>query len=246
MKKYNTIIFCLLFLLVPLTSDSKETSEKKITVYGNATMNVPADQARLTFMVRGTGSSLREAVANAGTKVEKVANALFSLGLKKDNLQVSKFHSGENYYDKAFLSSKRDYEAVISVIATIDDLTLLESTIFTVSEHEVKSITSIVYSLKDDSEVKEKILNMAIENAKKKASSMAGKLGMKLDKVLEIAEVQLSEPVSYKEPMILYERTMKLRKLRTESSDLVPVLPETINVEASIIASFELYGNGVE
>jgi len=108
------------------TADESEITPGHISVLGTAEVKAPADQAELYFSVTGFGSTLRQAVERAREKVMAISQDLLAIGLVKKNLRTSRFYSGENAGGKAFLSSKKDYQAVIAVLVTIDNLDLLE------------------------------------------------------------------------------------------------------------------------
>ncbi|MGH7597580.1 MAG: SIMPL domain-containing protein [bacterium] len=188
MKTIQTFLAALLFVITQ-HSRGQEIKSHQIIVYGNAEVKATANQAELNFSIKGFGSSLRIAVDNAQKQVAETTKRLFDLGLKKGNLNTSHFHSGENYSNKAFLSSKKDYQAIITTFVTVDSLDLLEPVIFALSENGVEHISSIGFSLKDDTALETSARKQAITNAKQKAEEMAKHLALELGDVIHIEEL---------------------------------------------------------
>lgn len=98
--------------------------------------------------------------------------------------------SGENYGDKAFLSSSRDYKANIITSIKTDSLELLKSIIFTISESNVESISEIYFSWKDEIGLRRRARMEAGLKAKEKAEDIGKSLGVKVGKVISIDELQ--------------------------------------------------------
>lgn len=174
-----------------------EVKQNQITVLGSVVLNEIADQASLSFRVKGVGENLRQAVENAMTKTKDLTDKLLGLGIKKNNISTSDFTSGENYGDKAFLSSSRDYQAVIVTMIKTDSLPLIQPVLFILSESKVESISSILFSRKDELDLRRRARIEAGLKAKEKAVDIAKALGVKVGKVMLIEEVQPTQTVNY-------------------------------------------------
>ena len=185
--------FTLLLLIIILSASSSYCQEfdvNRLVAFGSIEVSTPADNASFSFEIEGVGSSLNEAVNEAKSRVSLISGALFENGLDKNSLRTSYFHSGENYGDKSFLSSKRDYKARITVLVNIDSLDLLESSIIIVSEAEPEKISNIKFSLKDFEQIKIDALEKAVLKSKEKANILASKMGAKLGNILFIEEIR--------------------------------------------------------
>jgi transposase len=104
MKIYKAIIGVLLLSSFLIAQDS---NEKTITSFGRIELNIPADYATFSFKVITEGSSLREALDKANTKIAQVTKDIRKTGLPKRNISTSRFQTGENYGAKSFFSSKK-------------------------------------------------------------------------------------------------------------------------------------------
>lgn len=155
-----------------------------IEVTGMAEITVKTDEASFSFTVSATGSSLREAVKKARSKISETIDKLKSEGVKEKQIQTSRFFSSENYGDKAFLSSSRDFKSSITATITLKDLKLLEAAVFIVSESKPDYISDISFDLDDDTKYKNEALQMAIQDAYTKAKMMASASNSKVGKLL--------------------------------------------------------------
>ncbi len=173
-----------------LTAQESRPTANQITVIGSVEVKELANQASLTFSVKGVGSSLRLAVEDANKKVKVVTDKLVRLGIPSSNIATSQFYSSENVGDKAFLSSSRDYQATLTTMVTIDSLSVLEAVLYAISESEVQNISNISFSIKDELDLRKRTRVAAAKKAQEKATDIAGALGVKLGRVVSIEEVE--------------------------------------------------------
>lgn len=167
---------------------AQEVKEHRIAVFGNSEMQVPADVAEFSFSVKGVGSTLRGAVEDATRKVQSISNRLLKIGVVEKNISTGSFYSAENFGDKSFRSSTRDYQTTMEVFIRIDSLSILDKVIFSVSEGQIESISNISFSLKKADAIKNTALREAVKKAKEKAEAMAAQLGVTLGGVVMMEE----------------------------------------------------------
>jgi uncharacterized protein len=194
----NIIVSMTLFLIMTgfVSAQQFEEKQRQITVLGSVVLNEIADQASLSFRIKGVGVNLRQAVEDAMTKTKDLTDKLILLGINKNNISTADFTSGENYGDKAFLSSSRDYQAVIVTFIKTDSLSLLQPVLFLLSESKVESISTISFSRKDELELRRNTRIAAGLKAKEKALDISNALGVKIGKVLFIEEIQSTQTMS--------------------------------------------------
>lgn len=182
----------LLFMSLALSSYAQESQlkENQISVLGAVELKEVADQASFTFSVKGVGETLRLAVEDANAKVKAVTDKLLKLGVPSSKIATSQFYSGENYGDKSFWSSKRDYQAVLTTLVTVDSIGLVESVLFALSEGEISNVSNVSFGLKDELGMRRKARIAATLKAKEKAQDITGALGVTLGRVLSIEETK--------------------------------------------------------
>jgi len=176
-----------LFIVTNLFSQ-QYLGDNKLVVEGEATKIIESDRASFDFSVTGFGKSLKDAISDARTKVSDATKVLTQNNIPEENISTSTFESGENFGDKAFLSSSKDYKTLMSVYVIVDSLKNLEEIIVDLSEIGIESISNLNYSLHNIGRYIKEIKKEAIRNAKSKAEMIAEEFNVKLQKVIYIEE----------------------------------------------------------
>lgn len=206
-----------------------------IIVSGSSKTEIAADRASFYFEVSGFSDDLNSAVKSAQEKVDLISRKLFQIGLSESNLTTSQFKSSENFGDKAFLSSKRDFKALIKVQVNIDNISLLEPVINTVSIMNPDYISTLTFSLKNIEAVKILTIKEAVEKAKQKASSICESLKINLGTPLYVEEIQNN---NYPYP---FNSVVNLKGVvNEETTQVSSIFVENINVEASVKVIFSI------
>ena len=187
MKKILIVIAILILLSISLFSD--EIRNDKINLIGEAEMSIINDQAHLDFTVEGFGSTLREAVENAKKKVTNISKELFQIGVQRDDLSTLDFFSGNNYKNKKFLSTKKDYRTEITTKISTDSLNILEEIILTLSDNKVENISNVNFTLSNYNEYKKECRELALKNAKEKADQISKELNITINGVYFVEEL---------------------------------------------------------
>jgi len=221
MKQFFLLFVLLLGVSNIISAQQDEINRDYISMIGSVELKEVADQASFYFTIKGVGETLRLAVEDAENKTKTLSEKIIQLGIKKKNLSTSDFLSGENYGDKAFLSSSRDYQATISTLIKTDSLNLLRPLLFLISEAEVENISNISFSLKDELGLRRRARIEAGLKAREKAEDITGALGVKLGKVLTIEEIQ---------PTQTYTNQNQLLRVRGGYNYPNPFNPGTYNV----------------
>ena len=200
MKIYSLLII----LILTTTCLSQEVKDNQLTVYGKVKVFAQADRASITLHIKGTGSSLKNAFDDAKTQMNTISTKLNNIGLGEKEISTSFFQSSENYGDKAFLSSKKDYRATMTVTITTDSLELLEPIVIILSEGEVENISNISFELINYFDFRKKGLEKAISKAREKADLICKELGISYDKILSVEEIESPDLVN--EPKFSWQR----------------------------------------
>lgn len=188
MNRFNVALLLTFVAITFSNAQDHQPAPNQISVSGSVELREIANQASFTFTVKGVGSSLRLAVENANMKVKIVTDKLLHLGVSTHNIATSQFYSGENYGNKAFLSSSRDYQATLVTLVMVDSLPLLEPILYATSESEIENVSNISFSMKDELDVRRRARVAAAMKAKEKAGDMARALNVTLGQVISIDE----------------------------------------------------------
>jgi len=192
MHKHLALFSLLASTIALCVAQTPPPAPRSITVNGSVELKAIADQAALSFSVKGVGSSLRAAVQQATDKMEMITKLLRSQGIGAKQISTSQFYTGENYGDKSLFSSRRDYRAVIAAQVRVDSLQILQPVLYALADAEIESISSISFSLRDELGLKRRARTAAAAKAREKAQDIATALGASVGNVIAVEEIQLS------------------------------------------------------
>lgn len=254
MKKTSLISIALLIFSAFLFAQQGDPKQPQITVNGSVELKEVADQASFTFSVKGVGPSLRLAVQHATEKTEALKKELASVGVNPNQLSTSDFFSGENYGDKAFLSSSRDYRAVITAQVRIDSLHTIQPILYILADAEVGSLSNIKFSYKDELGLRRRARMAAANKAREKADDIAKTLGATVGRVIQVEEIQIN--YSYRNDDANYFNSLRssqaypnpfnpVRVSIVEKPDIdesrgSELFAQTVSVQSQVRVTFEL------
>ncbi len=184
-----SVVFCLLLSVSVIADEKTECKPNTLTVSGKIKVTAKADKATISFTITGEGKSLEKAFGRVRAKMDSVATRLIAIGIDKNELSTSFFHTGENFGDKAFLSSKRDFKTSTSTTLTTNKLELLEDVIIVLSESKVENISGIKFELDNYEQIRLDALRDATSKAREKAEVMLDVMGSKIVEVLKVSTV---------------------------------------------------------
>jgi uncharacterized protein YggE len=225
-----------------LYSQLLEQKTNYISVQGSVELKEIADQASLSFNVRGVGASLRQAVENADKTTKTITDKLIALGVKDKDISTSSFFSGENRGDKAFLSSSRDYQANISTMIKVDSLKLLQPVLFAISESNVQNISQITFSLKDEVSFRKRARVEAALKAREKAEDIGKALNVIVGKAITIDEFPPSQTNAMVRGINASYNTISVSGLQMGVDESIGsgFFAQTISVTSQVYVTFEL------
>lgn len=168
---------------------AQSASEPEISVMGTGHVRVMADQVTIVFTLRGVGKTLEEAFKNTSRQLDTIQRGLAIVGLSKEEIYISSFRSEENYGNKAFLSSKRDYRTVTDVTITTQKLELIEKIIVCLNQYSIERIMSIDFGIVDVERALRQALKKATESAIESADSIATTVKAKRGDIIFIEEI---------------------------------------------------------
>ena len=227
MKTYIKAIF--LILLFPFICMA-EDSTPKISVTGFAKEKVTPDEINWSLTITSKDKNL-ETLANAHTDIaSKVLKALKSLGVKKENLKTSQMRFNEEWNYSGRKRFKDGYVASTNVNFKFNDFSKYLPVWKKLSEYEQVAVNSANFSFSKVKEIREKLKNKALLNAKEKAQDMVKTLGLSLGEVLYISES--SSPVVRPR----YQKEVSLASARAEA----PIEPGSTDITSSVFVDFRI------
>ncbi len=167
----------LLIVLITLSVQAQST-EKFIRIIGNAKHEFNADGLKLTIKISETKESKYKETKAASFEenFNRFLDTLNSVGIKNDRLKLADIN-----FSKYSRGLSKDYFLTLN---NIDDLDKLSNKTF-----EGFSISKIMYTFNNiDKDIENKMAIQAIEDAKRKAKTLAAEINKKVGKILNIED----------------------------------------------------------
>ena len=162
----------------------------QMTVTGSATLEVSPDCADLTMTF--TVDNGKPGIATAGVDAKEAAlvAALHKIGVEPTDIKLSQLNLEPVYEPNPEGWAQitiHAYRAQITVTATTHDFGKVSAMMEAGADAGATSLSS-QFRRSDLPELKKKVRDMALAAAKEKASQTAGSLGIKLGRVVSVAE----------------------------------------------------------
>ncbi|MBC8192825.1 MAG: SIMPL domain-containing protein [FCB group bacterium] len=182
----NSVI---IILLIPMLLFSGDLDRLSIEVYGSANIDIRADEVSIVFGVSETGKSLDDAYSKMKRRVDDTIDKLKKYQAQPDNVFISDFQSGENYWGGSPFTKTDNFKASTTVTVTDLPVNHVESIILELGRNEIEHILNVTYSSSAANETKIKARQKALEAAKTKAHEMARAMSIKVGPVTKIEEL---------------------------------------------------------
>lgn len=193
-------------------SFSALAAERTIQVQGNCDLEVIPDKGKITFQAENQSKNQTEAVAKTNKQINKLKEEI--LGLKLSGLEFKttsyqvfpvKEYEKEKYVDKGT-------RATLALEVSSTDIAKLGETMVIASKLGIQSVNQLTTYLSLEKTKSEylKCLDVAADDARKKAEQVAKKLGFKVGDVYSIQENPGSVPQPIPMQAMLMERSAKM------------------------------------
>jgi len=163
-----------------------------LTMAGEGSASAAPDQATVTSGVTSEGKTAREAVDANSKAMGALIDALKKAGIQAADLQTSGFSVQPRYAAPKEGSGEAPhidgYEVRNQVTVRIRDLTRLGAVLDTAVATGSNQIDGVAFGLADAAPVLDKARQAAVADAKRKAELTAQAAGVKLGRILTIAE----------------------------------------------------------
>lgn len=244
MKKLCLFIIIFLFSLTNFAHCEHQKECYKITkinVSGNATVNIPADQIKISLSVINTGKIPEEAIKENAGKMNVLIKALKEIGLTDKELKTSDYNLSPNWTPKPENPDRNWIPEIISYTVSntlsikTEKLELTGKVIESVVSKGANKIDFINYDLSKPENYKADAIKQAIANAKIYANAIAESTGIKIGK---IQEINLSEPYlhtlsnNYAEKMNILMDAAGVKN--AEPSKVPEIIRGNVTISASI------------
>ena len=237
-------ITIVLILAMPLSgyaqsqiSPAVSVAQKMIQTYGEAELTSQPDLAQISLSIETHSKLADDAVEENARIANAVRQALLDFGLSKDNLKTGSYRlrsyrelSRENPdIEKELLYYQATNEIIVSTaqldkVGEIIDLMVISG---------ANNINYISFELRDPQDLMIHALEMATQQAYRKAKAIAESIGEAIETVHSIRE-EKTDYTPYRFQSNMLQREMTVSALPT------PISPDEVTVRATVITEFSL------
>lgn len=174
-------------------------SKRSITVTGSANRQDANQLASFNATVSSKNADKTIAMAEVNQKSERLISALKEFGVADKDLKTQSlniYREQSPYWEDGVQKYRDgDWNASISVDITLRDISKSSDLTSLLAEADISNMWGPNYSLNEDEPEKDALLKQAFDNAKVKANSLAGGMGLRVGEVLSVVEGLESSPV---------------------------------------------------
>lgn len=208
----------------------KDPLANSITVNGKGEAVSIPDVATFSFSVTETAKTVDEAQAKATTKIDATLKALKDGGVNDKDIKTLSYNINPHYeYIEGSCvaggpcrpgkSVPTGYDVSQSVEVKIRDLKKAGALFSSVGAAGIQNVNGLTFSIDDIETIKSKARNLAIENAKEKAKTLAKQLGVSLVRITSFFDGS-EEPPFYASAM-----TGEMMKTLSTPAVMTPQVP---------------------
>lgn len=224
--------------LPPQTASAGNTpageAKRTLSAAGQGTIKASPDIAYITLgVITEHGNAKAAQQANAAA-MDKITTAIKGAGIKPEDIKTVNYSIYPRYdYHKETGESKiTGYTVNNSIQVTVRDITKAGNIIDLAAQNGANTSSQISFGLSDYEKHYNEALKMAVENARKRASTMAGALDIKLGMPSTV-----TENGGYTPPVIHYGYQAGMAK--AEDAAATPVSAGSIEIQASVSLTYE-------
>ena len=169
MRKFSLVglvmALCILFSCSLVQAQDLRT----ISVDGSSTIKVAPDKATISISIENTAKDAKLASAQNAQIMQNIQSAILGLAITKDKMQTTNYNLYPVYNTKDNSREIIGYNVSNEITVTIDNIDMVGTVIDTAINAGASNVNSIEFGLKDSQVYKDKVLQQAIADAKRKA-----------------------------------------------------------------------------
>lgn len=236
MKK---IIAILVFSICSISTFSQTNSGNEIMAQGSSKTKVKPDLAYLRVTIEKENQVERNAIKELNEEIDKLQKVLFKIGFTEKNIKISDYKVSSNKND----DNKKEYSATntLSIDFSLNNKVIeafyQEIQIENIKDLDVEFETKISAEL--ENRVRQKLVQIAIADAKSYAENVANTLNVTINNVKQVSKFSPRDyfTASEKVSEMKFDKTMAASAPKT-SFDKFEV--EEIELEENITIVYEI------
>lgn len=212
-----------------------EMQKNVVTVVGSGKLSVKPDIAYLSIGVVTEAKTAKEAQSANATKVAALTKLLKETwGISDKDIQTGQFYVQPNYtYSDKEGQQIKGYSAQHSLEVTYRDLAKVGQLLDAVSAAGANRIDNIRFSTENPDQYQDQVIQKAMDDAGKKASSIAKAAGRQLGIALSISQGSAATPYSM-------ENYQMKSAVMDQAAGSTAVEPGEIDVQTTLTVMYEL------
>ena len=222
-------IFALAFLIYsPLASAETHL----LSVTGSGTVNSAPDVASISVGVSTFSKDAGTAQIQNANSAQAIVNAIVALGIDRKDIHTSNYNFSPTYrQEDNHRHEINGYRVSNSINVTVYDLTIVGKIIDVALANGANEINSLDFSVKDQSKLRTRALQLAARAAREKADLIAAELGCKI-----VGIYRVNESVNYAYPRM--NKMMMMDRVAAMESAETPVEGGTLSLDANVSVDF--------
>lgn len=212
----------------PETAGGASKPAGGITVTGVGTVTSVPNEATFTVGVQSEGATAREALASNSDQMNRVIAALKATGVDESDIKTQDVSVSPSYRDEGEIDG---YSARNSVSVTIHNLSKAGAVLDAASNAGANEVYGPMLSRSNQDKLQEDALSDAVDDARRKAQTLAKAAGVRLGSVTAITEGFSGGPEPY------YAEDGGARLAMDKAA---PIEPGTQDVQASVTVTFAI------
>ncbi|WP_274968381.1 SIMPL domain-containing protein [Succinimonas amylolytica] len=172
-----------LLAVSPVWAGEQCAADRTLALTGAAALKMMPDQALVSAQIMVLDKEAKKARDRADAVVNAFFKELSAVGLASKDIQAGSVQVFEEYAWEKDRRVSKGFRATRAVTITVNDLARISETMDLVMKSGFNNISGIHYRVKDSRAVKQKVREMAVQDAVAKAQNITGQLNTKLGRV---------------------------------------------------------------
>ena len=221
--------------------------EAKLTVKGIGKISLSSDQTVIDITIESRDMDYNKTVDMQHEKTQELKNALTELGVDISKLKTSNFNVNTNYeniqtdngrWERKFAGYIGTHHLSLKFGFDTEKLKWIISAV--TSCKKANPIFNISFDVKDKESVNDKLLELAVSDAMKKAAVLSSAANVDLGGILSIDYD--NEDVNYASPTTMHSTLYRGMDCGKESAPDISFEPESIQSRAEVTVVWEIKG----
>lgn len=211
-----------------------------LSLTGKAQIYKPADEFVLKIGVVTTKDTAQKALADNSKKIDKIIDALNSIGLAEGEYQTGRFSIQPTYtpYPKdpppQWVATINGYQVTNTLVIQSTKLDLIGQFIDAAATFGATTVEELRFTLSDPEEFSHEAIEKATNSAMNKANTMAKAAHVNLGRLVSIS---LDEPGNANFSPVSFAKSMDINSIPT-------IEPGNVSLSATVRLVYEISGDG--